>query len=65
MVELNYFALLVRRQQIRIKLTLRREDFASERTKRNLKLPSGGPGEQEGLDGEERGGLARFSRVFP
>lgn len=29
MVEFNYFALLARRQQIRIKLTLRREDFAS------------------------------------
>lgn len=59
MVELNYFALLARRQQIRIKLTLRREDFASRGP--NAISSCQVEGRNRGVAMEEQGGLARRS----
>lgn len=60
MVELNYFALLARRQQIRIKLSLRREDFASRGPNAISSCQVAGR-DRGGVAMEEQGGLARRS----
>jgi len=55
MVGLNYFALLVRRRRIRIKLTSRREDFEprEDQTQSEVAKRRAGTGEVGPRDGED------------